>query len=97
MVTSPDSPVSADWSTLRWLDLIILTSAGIMSPESKITISPTTRSLESTSISTPSRRRVMMVVTMLRSLAAALLLRVSWMNVMVPLMKISEVRMMMYA
>lgn len=56
-------------------------------------MSPTTSSLESTSISESSRTTVMIVVTMLTSLAAALLLRVSWTKVTVPLTRISVVRM----
>jgi len=56
-------------------------------------MSPTTSSLESISISVSSRRTVMMVVTMLTSLAAALELRVSWMKVTVPLTRIRVVRM----
>ena len=92
LVTPPDSPVRADWSTLRWLDLIILTSAGTMSPVSRMMMSPTTSSLESISISTPSRRTVMMVVTILTNCAAAFELRVSWMKVTIPLTRISVVR-----
>ena len=77
---------------MRWLDLIILTSAGTMSPVSRMMMSPTTSSLESISISTPSRRTVMMVVTILTNCAAAFELRVSWMKVTIPLTRISVVR-----
>ena len=94
LVTAPDSPVRADWSTWRWLELMILTSAGTISPVSRMMMSPTTSSLESISVSVSSRRTVIMVVTMLTSLAAARELRVSWMNVTVPLTRMSVVRMM---
>ena len=73
------SPVRLAWPTKRSLASIILTSAGIMSPADRCTMSPTTTSSMGISVlGTSLRVTVTVVVIMSSSFSAALPLRASW-------------------
>ena len=74
------SPVRLAWLTKRSFASIILTSAGIMSPAERWTMSPTTTSsMGISSRGAPFLLTVAVVVIISRSFSAASPLRVSWM------------------
>ena len=75
--TSVLSPVSSDSSTFKFEHVKILMSAEILSPDSKKTISPTTKFLASTWVFSPSLSTLTLVFTILTSELAILCARFS--------------------